>query len=54
MQAKRETLYAVINDLEGLNDKNLRQATKFVDRFYKTLDDPKAYQRKIVGACRGG
>ena len=53
MQAKRETLYAVINDLEGLNDKNLRQATKFVDRFYKTLDDPKAYQRKIVGACRG-
>lgn len=52
-QASRDAIYELVADLDGLNEKNQRQVTRFIDGFYKILDDPALYERRIAGACRG-
>jgi len=52
LRAARENIYALVRDLQQLDEKNRRQVLRFVDSFYEILDDPKQYQNEIAGACR--
>lgn len=52
-QAARAAIYALVSELDGLDDKNRRQVTRFIDGFYAILDDPEQFQAQIAGACRG-
>jgi hypothetical protein len=53
MQVNRDAIYGLITGLDGLNENNRRRVTRFVDGFYKILDDPRLFEREIAGACRG-
>jgi len=52
VQAARERIYALVKELQQLDEKNRRQVLRFVDGFYAILDDPEKYQSEIAGACR--
>ncbi|MCZ6710147.1 MAG: hypothetical protein O7B25_07280 [Gammaproteobacteria bacterium] len=52
-RSSRDEMYALINDLDGLNEKSQRQLTRFIDGFYQILDEPARYEQRIAGACRG-
>ena len=51
-QALRAEVFALIDNLAGLDDRNRQRVVRFVERFYKTLDDDKQFQKEIAGACR--
>jgi hypothetical protein len=36
-----------------LTDKNSNKAIRYIEDFYKVLDDPKRFEKEITGKCRG-
>ncbi len=46
--SKKERIYATINDDKYLSDKSKKQMTKFIDRFYETLDNEKQWHSKLI------
>jgi hypothetical protein len=52
-QSVRDEIYALVSDLDGLNEKSQRSVTQFIEGFYQILDEPAQYERRVVGACRG-
>ena len=50
-QEKKEDIYALYNNSPYLSDKSKKYTLNYLDSFYKTLDDPKQLQRKILHAC---
>lgn len=53
-QEKRDELYAVYDHIPGLEEKTKREAVKYLDEFFDTLDNPGKLRRDIIGRCRGG
>ena len=50
--AQKETVMAVVNDDALLAKSPKRKATRFLDKFYDTLENDKKYERNIKGRCR--
>jgi hypothetical protein len=48
---KKDAIYGTIRDLPGLDPKRQTDASKFLDDFYKTINDPKAVQREFGRVC---
>ncbi len=48
---KESDIRSLVTDLEALDDKNRKSITKFLDRFFKDISDPKAKERKFVKKC---
>lgn len=51
-QELRPGLYALYEEAEHLSDKSKSYSIKYIDDFYKVLDNPKQFQQKVVKACR--
>ncbi len=53
--AKKEAIYALYHDQIGalLKPKIVEETTKYLDEFYKTIDNPKNAKSDIVDACLG-
>ena len=49
---KRDAIYALYRNQEGLDPKMRDEALKYYDDFYKTINDPKAVKRTFVDDCR--
>ncbi|HSM29822.1 MAG TPA: hypothetical protein VK854_03910, partial [Woeseiaceae bacterium] len=50
-QDNREAIYGLIGNQEQLEDKTRKKVTKFVDRFYDVIDNPKKVHREIETQC---
>jgi hypothetical protein len=48
---KKDAIYGTLRDLPGLDPKRQLDATKFLDDFYKTIDDPKEVKREFGRVC---
>lgn len=48
----REDLYSEIDDVGFLTDQTKNSMTRYMNSFYKILDDPKQVEKKISRACR--
>lgn len=48
---KRDALFKLIGDQEGVDDKRRDLMTKFVGKFYEIIDSPKQVQRQFVKKC---
>ena len=51
-QAARAAIFKLIADSPYLDSSRKKDATKFIEKFYKVADDPKEVERKITGHCR--
>jgi hypothetical protein len=53
---KKDAIYALYRDDVGalLKPNVVKQTLAYFDEFYKTINDPREAQRKIIGACLGG
>lgn len=49
--SKRETIFKLISEQEGLEDKTRRELTGFVEKFYETINSPKQVERQLVKKC---
>ncbi|MND03083.1 hypothetical protein D3C83_227340 [compost metagenome] len=49
----RPKFEAVLQNEPRLDERNRKDALKFVEGFYKALADDKDVQRKLIGNCRG-
>jgi hypothetical protein len=47
----RDTLYALITDLRGLDQSVRERLAAYLDEFYETVDDPQAVQREMIERC---
>jgi hypothetical protein len=52
-EAMRESIYSLIDNQQGLDERNRKQLRRFIDRFYKDIESPERVDKFIVGACRG-
>ena len=48
---KRARLYAVVNDQTELTKRIRKNLVKYLDSFYKLIDDPRDVEKKIYGKC---
>ncbi|RLD24466.1 MAG: hypothetical protein DRI71_02485 [Bacteroidetes bacterium] len=51
-QSIRSEIYALYSDSEYLSEKSKTTSIKYIDGFYKVLDNPKSFNQKIFKACR--
>ena len=51
-QEIKPEVYAIYQDSEYLSDKSMTYAIKYLDNFYKVLDNPKLFDQKIFRGCR--
>ena len=49
---KKDAIYDLYRNQEGLDPKMRDDALKYYDEFYKTIDDPKAVKRTFIDDCR--
>ena len=47
----RSQIYAVINDQEGLNSGTRKSLLRYIEDFYKLIDDPRDVERRIANKC---
>ena len=50
---KRADILALFENNPNLTDKNRKSAIKYIEDFYKTLNDPKRFKKEITDKCRG-
>lgn len=50
-QQKKDAVIELISDQEGLNDRARSRTLKFVNKFYKELDNPEKFEKKLVRKC---
>jgi len=50
-QDNRDAIYELIGQQKQLEDSTRKKVSKFVDRFYDVLDNPKKVQREISSRC---
>jgi len=48
---KKDAIYGTLRDLPGLDPKRQQESTKYLDDFYKTIDDPGAVKREFGRVC---
>lgn len=51
-QELKPAIYALYQDSEYLSEKSISSTVKFLDGFYKVLDNPKLFDSNIFKACR--
>lgn len=51
-QELKPEIYALYQDSEYLSEKSKASTIKFIDGFYKVLDNPKSFNQKINHGCR--
>jgi len=51
---KREAIYDLWRNQEGLEEKRIRESLEYFDEFYEIIDDAGKAEREIVRMCRGG
>jgi len=52
-QDKRTDLYRVIEEFDPMPDKNKKDLVKYLDSFYKIIDDPKKARKCFIEECIG-
>ena len=52
-QNSREALYAVVGEDTPLTERNRRGMRSYLDSFFRTIDDERAVERRLSGACIG-
>ena len=50
---KKPDIMALFKDNTHLTDKNRKNAIKYIEEFYKILNDPKRFKKEITDKCRG-
>lgn len=48
---RRQAIYAVIDDLTGLDDRNREQVTSYFDEFYELVSEQKEIDKEIIREC---
>ena len=51
-QEIRPEIYAIYEGTELLSEKSKAYSIKYLDEFYKVLDNPKQFEQRVVKACR--
>ena len=51
LQANKSQMYATL-DHDKLSSRTVKKMHRFMDGFYKTVEDPKKLERKIIDKCR--
>lgn len=49
---KKDEIYALYQNQEGLTDETKKKTLEYYDEFYKTINDPRAVDREILRKCR--
>lgn len=47
----RSSIYALVNEQEGLEPRVRKRLVRYIDEFYDLIDDPKDVQRKLLKKC---
>ena len=50
---RKDAIYALFTDQEGLDEKGVRDTHRFLDEFYATINDPRRVRREFIQTCRG-
>jgi hypothetical protein len=50
-QDKKADIYAIIDELTALDNRNRVQVTAYLDQFFKIIDDPRLIERQLVREC---
>jgi hypothetical protein len=55
LDAKKDAIYGLYKDQVGslLAKDVVEESLKYLDEFYKTIDNPKSAKSDIIGACLG-
>ena len=53
LQAKRDEIFALVENQKELSRKGKRDATRYIRYFYDILDNPKRLETEIYDRCRG-
>jgi hypothetical protein len=48
---RRDIIYALVNDQLGLDSRQRKRVTSYIDDFYEVIDDPRQAERRIVEKC---
>ena len=51
-QEQKQAIYALYQDQEGLEEKQVERAVKYLDEFYEIVGDPKKVKREMHDRCR--
>jgi len=51
MVSKKGEIYGLVDGLTGLDDKNRKDVTKYLDSFYDIAEDPKKVEKELIGKC---
>ena len=49
--AKKSEIYALVDELDGLDARNRAQVTKYLDSFFEVAEDPKKTERELIREC---
>ena len=49
---KKDAIYELYRNQEGLDPKTRDEALKYYDEFYQTINDPRAVNREFIRSCR--
>ena len=49
--SKKSELLALVNELEGLSKNSKRGTITYIGQFYKTIENPKSVERRLIKAC---
>lgn len=50
-QERRDELYTLLRDQPGLTSRTRKRVISYVEKFYKTIDDPKSVEKHLVKKC---
>ncbi len=48
---RRDTIYGLLNDQQQLHKATRKRLVRYVDDFYKTINDPKRLQSRMINVC---
>ena len=52
MQEKKDDIYGIITAEDWIPERSIKRTSKYVDKFYAVLDNPKRLKREILEGCR--
>ena len=53
-KSKKTDVYGVLGQIKGLTPARLKEATSYLDEFYKTISDPREMKREFRSVCQEG
>jgi hypothetical protein len=48
---KKPAIYASLTDIKGLSPDRLKEATEYLDEFFKTMEDERGLKREVKRVC---